>query len=160
MINVIDMYSNVKSDFPDIFTKRGELIKREPKKYQCDCGHSHSTLKTTGFIMGMGFASSQCPKCGKRGKDNVSYNIWKRMINNQIREEDFILNIVLKEKTITKERLQTLLHEKFGKVSHALGTLVYFGYLHVDSEKRDNLGVVEYSINAKKNLNQRLELIR
>lgn len=159
-LKMIDMMSKVKDEFPDIYTKQGKIRKREPKKYKCDCGHSFSRLKTVGDFGGIKFGSPICPGCGNKAKDNLSHNVWKRAINGQFEEEDFILNTVKEHGLITKEDLQEILSNKFGNNTNALGTLVYFGYLNVDAKKRDDLGIIEYSINPKKSLESRYELIR
>lgn len=157
---MIDMLTNIQNEFPEIFTKQGILKKREPKKYKCDCSNDFSKTKVTAKIMGLTFASPICDKCGNRGKENLAYNVWKRMSNHQVKQEDFILNIVQEKGTIIKEELEKMVLSKFGEKTDALGTLVYFGYLNVDISKRDRCGVIEYSINTKKNLEKRYELIR
>lgn len=157
---MINMLTNVQNEFPEIFTKQGNLKKREPKKYKCDCNNDFSKTKITAKIMGLTFASPICDKCGKKGKENLAYNVWKRMINHQVEQEDFILNIVQERVTIIKEELEELVLNNFSEKTNALGTLVYFGYLKVDTKKRDKWGIVEYSINQKKNLEKRFELVR
>lgn len=157
---MIDMVSKVKETFPELYTKRGELSKREPKKYQCSCGHPFFKLKTTLRLPGITFASPICEQCGKKAKENIAYNIWKRMENHQLEQEDFILNTVAERTVIEKKELESLLAEQFQETTQALGTLVYFGYLIVDAQKRDEEGVVEYRINSLKDLENRYEHIR
>jgi hypothetical protein len=159
MIAMINMASKVYVYFPEIYTKSGALKKREPKKYICDCGHEFS--KTVAVrLPGITFGLKTCEKCGRKGKDNPAYNVWKRMVNKQIEQEDFILNTVKERGIITREDLENLLNQSFKEHTDALGTLVYFGYLNVNDDKRDHLGIVEYHINPKKSLDKRFELIR
>lgn len=156
---IIDMNSKVQTLFPDLFTKKGTLVKREPKKYFCSCGHEFSKTSSIRYS-GITFGSKTCSNCGKRSVESKSYNVWKRLKLGQIEQEDFILNVVKNEGTIRKEKLENLLKNHFKETSNALGTLCYFGYLHVDTDKRDNHGIIEYSINPKKDLQHRYELVR
>lgn len=157
---MIDMMSNLIKEFPEIHTKQGKLKKRQPEKYICDCGNKFSRLKTTGNFGGLKFGSPICSECGRRAKDNLSYNVWKRASLGQVEQEDFILNTVKEYGAITKDKLEVLILKRFQKDKKALGNLVYFGYLNVNMEKRDKLGIIEYTINPEKNLEKRYELIR
>lgn len=157
---MVNMLSRVRLEYPGIYTTKGKLKSREPKKYICDCGNGFSSLKSTFVTSGMKFGSPICKECGKKAKDNIEFNIWKRMVNDQIEQEDCIINIVMEHGCIQKETLDSLIKERFANKTNALGTLVYFGYLLVDKEKRDGTGVVEYSVNNKKDLSNRNELIR
>lgn len=156
---MIDMLSTVKNDFPELFTQKGELRKQKPKRFQCKCGHKFNKTKSVR-LGGIGFGIPNCDKCGEKAKESTSYSVWKRMINNQIEQEDFILNVVIEKPSILKEDLQAIINEKFSIDAHALGHLVYFGYLQVDANKRDTMNRVEYTINPNKNLSARLERIQ
>lgn len=158
-MNMINMVSKVKDEFPELYTKQGVLKKREPKKYKCDCGYEFSKTKNTS-VMGMTFGSPICEKCRNRGKENITYNIWMRMKNTQIEQEDFILNTVKEYGTIRMEELEDLLFNTFSERTNAIGTLVYFDYLTVDAIKKEKWNMIEYSINTKKVLDERYELIR
>ena len=157
---MVNMFSKVKELFPELYTKRGELIKREPKKYKCkNCGDEFSkTEKVT--LSGITFGFKTCDKCGHKGEDSISYNVWVRMKKDQVQQEDYILNEIAARGTILKDELQDLLNSKFNNKTDALGTLVYFGYLIVDKEKRDKHGIIEYSLGNKENFENRFELIR
>lgn len=155
----IEMLPNVKKEFPELFTQKGELKKREPKRYRCHCGHEFSKTKLVK-LPGITFGVAACDKCSGKGKESDSYSVWKRMVNNQIEQEDFILKTVQKHPSISKEELEILIKGQFKKDTHALGHLVYFGYLKVDDEKRNQHGQIEYTINPKKNLSKRYERIR
>ncbi|KXY51332.1 hypothetical protein AT268_33165 [Bacillus cereus] len=155
---MVDMLSVVKKEFPELYTKRGVVKKQKPKQFKCDCGNEFNKTKKVNFGW-VGFAIPVCSECGGKAKKSVLYNIWKRMINNQIEQEDFILNVVMSNPSISKERIQMLLAEKFDESREALGYLVYFGYLQVDKEKRDTLKHIEYTVNQEKDLSHRYEIL-
>jgi hypothetical protein len=156
---MIDMLSTVKKEFPELYTKKGELRKTEPKRFVCKCGHAFNKTKSVR-VGGIVFGVRACEKCGEKVKESPSYSIWKRMINNQIEQEDFILNEVIQNSNIEKDQLQELINNQFKTDDHALGHLVYFGYLQVDTEKRDTLNRIEYTVNPNKNLSARYERIQ
>ena len=110
--------------------------------------------------MGIVFGSPLCKKCGKKAHHNVSYNVWTRMVNQQIDQEDYILNVVKEKGQIEKEELTMLLDEKYEVVTNALGHLVYYGYLKVDPTKKEKFNCIEYSVTTEKSLETRYELIR
>lgn len=156
---MINMYSEVKNLFPELYTRRGTLTKREPKKYVCSCGHTFNrtvSLRVGGIV----FGQKTCEKCGKRATDSTAYNVWKRMVNGQVEQEDFILNTVKSSKTMIKEELKEQLNKQFTSSTNALITLVYFDYLLVNESKRENEGIIEYTVNLNKDLNKRYGLIR
>ena len=159
-MDMIHMIFRMKDEFPELFTKQGFLKKREPKKYKCSCGHTFSKTKKTNILMGIQFAIPLCDVCGEKGTDNIAYNVWVRLNNKQMEQEDFILNTVNKHGTITKEEVERKLSNSFLKKTDALSTLVYYGYLQVDAVKRDKWNMIEYSINPNKELDKRYELIR
>lgn|GEM_PF-6531402 len=157
---MVDLNSKIKDLFPELYTKKGKLIKREPYKYECiNCRNSFNKTRTIK-IGGIGFGIKECAVCGNKGKDSISYNIWKRASRGEIEQEDFILNLVVERGVIDKEVLLDKVYEKFGFISDAIGTLVYFGYLTVDKEKRDTYGIIEYSIGDKTDIENRFEAIR
>lgn len=153
---MVDMLSVVKNEFPDLYTKRGLVRKTEPKRYKCKCGNSFNKIQRFN-VGGLGFGIPVCTECGERAEKSVANKIWSRLINHQIEQEDFILNAVIDNPSISKEQLNTLLNEKFATKTNALGHLVYFGYLTVDKEKRDTLKIIEYKINKEKDLLHRYE---
>lgn len=153
---MIDMLSVVKKEFPELFTKKGVVRKTEPKRYKCQCGNTFNKVKRYN-MGGLGFGIPVCSECGERAEKSVTNKIWSRLINHQIEQEDFILNAVMNNPSISKEQLNSLLNEKFATKTNALGHLVYFGYLPVDKEKRDTLKIIEYKINKEKDLLHRYE---
>lgn len=153
------MLPTVKSEFPNLFTKKGVLKKKAPIRFDCTCGH-HFTKTSTARLLDLVFSIHTCPECGKRVKESPNFSVWKRMMDHQIEAEDFILETVLNRGAILKDDLKPLIQERFGKENRALGFLVYFGYLKVDIEKRDTLNIVEYTINPEKVLNKRYERIQ
>lgn len=158
----INMLSSVKEEFPEIFTKvKGTLRKNGVKRFNFDhCGHSSDSAKGSLFMSAL-LGIKQCKKCGGDVKESIAYSVWKRMLDNQIEEEDFILNMVQEHGVILKDDLKAMIESRYGKDdSEALGFLCYFGYLNVDRDKRDNLGIIEYSINSDKNLSKRYERIQ
>lgn len=157
---MIDMYSKVIRMFPELYTKRGKLIKREPKKYECtNCGNKFSKTRDV-TLGGIGFGFKDCDKCGHKGVDSKPYNVWVRMSKGQIKQEDYILNEVKFRQKVLLDDLQETLKLRFDNKTDAIGTLVYFGYLEVNKEKRDIENIIEYSLGDKEDFNCRLELIR
>lgn len=163
---MINLNDKVKELFPELYTKQGKLKKREPHKYICpNCSTEFSKTQKLDFAW-ISFGLKTCTNCGNKGNDSIKYNIWKRMSNGEIEIEDFILNTVIEHGEISQDDLKNSVIENFGEeVKHyssvkGLGTLVYYGYLTVDSDKRDNEGIVIYSIGQKENLENRFELIR
>jgi hypothetical protein len=154
------MLTRVKSEFPELFTKKDETLKKNaPKRFKCECGNEFNKTKSLHFC-GIGFAIPACEKCDRKAKESRSFIIWTRMVHNQIEHEDFILDLVQKHTTIVKDDLESALNKQFkDRYSKALSHLVYFGYLNVDPYKRDELGIIEYFINTSKDLNNRYERI-
>ncbi|MCK1999889.1 hypothetical protein MZM54_00645 [[Brevibacterium] frigoritolerans] len=153
------MLSRIKNEFPELFTIKGMLKKVAPKRYKCECGNEFNQTKTINFG-GIGFSIATCNKCQKKAKESIAYIIWMRMVNNQIEHEDFILDVVRKSATITKEDLNLEVNNQFKNYTgKALSHLVYFGYLNVNIRKRDELGIIEYSINLNKDNTNRYERI-
>lgn len=151
------MKDRIKNDFPELYTKKGILTKTAPKRYECSCGNRFNKTKSISFG-GLGFAIPTCDNCKNRAKLSVSYGIWNRMINNQIEHEDFILELVESRTAIEKIELEDALHKHFPKYDGwALSYLVYYGYLEVDKEKRDNSGEIIYSLNLDKDRYTRYE---
>lgn len=163
---MINLNDKVKVLFPELYTKQGKLKRREPHKYICpNCSTEFSKTQKLDFAW-ISFGLKTCTNCGHKGEDSVKYNVWKRISNGEIEVEDFILNTIIKHREILQDDLKELVIEKFGNnvknfsSVKGLGTLVYYGYLAVDADKRDNEGVVVYSIGKKKDLENRFELIR
>lgn len=153
------MLNQIKDEFPELFTKKGTLSKAAPKRYICACGNQFNKTKSISFG-GIGFAIPTCDNCYAKAKESIAYIIWTRMSNNQIEHEDFILELAKDRLTIEKSELQDILAKHFPKYDgKALSHLVYYGYLKVDIEKRDNFGIIEYSLNANKDRNKRYERI-
>jgi NAD-dependent SIR2 family protein deacetylase len=153
------MLEKIKTEFPELYTQKNKLRKTSPKRFQCECGNEFNKTQSVRYG-GIGFSIPRCEECGKKAKETKAFIVWTRMIDNQIEEEDFILELVKMHKTIVKEEVQTKTKSVFkNSRGKALSHLVYFGYLQVDKEKRDINGIVEYSINDKKNSNNRYERI-
>jgi hypothetical protein len=163
----MEMLPKIKIDFPELYTKTGKLRKKEPYRFKCDCGNEFNKKTATGRNLVMTFATSRCKLCGSKAKETAAYNVWKRMINNQIEQEDFILKVVSANPFILRERLETIVESVFQKDNNtlfkkdvnALGHLVYFGYIKVNEHKRDVMKVIEYTINENKELSKRYERI-
>lgn len=150
----------VRKDFPQLFTKTGKFSEREPKKYICTAGHEFNrTRKLT--IDGFVFGRMICPKCNQKGERRKEYGIWKRVTTGQLEVEEQILRILDKRKNVIKEHLQLELDEYFGTDYNqdALGFLVYFGYLKVDTFLKDNHDIIRYSINQEMDWKKRYEHI-
>lgn len=153
------MLPKVKEEFPELFTQKGVIRKTAPKRYQCKCGHAFNQTKTVS-VGGIGFGILACSKCGERVKESTSYNVWNRLVSGQIEKEDILLDLVTTHDTILKDDLLILAEKQLpGVKTNALGFLVYYGYLKVDEEKRNNSNIIEYSINEKKNAERRYEKI-
>lgn len=156
----MEMLLKIPVEYPELYTKKGELSKREPKKYICECGHAFNKTQKLNFP-GIGFAIPVCTECGNKGKASTAHGIWKRMKNRQIEQEDYILEVVTERSSIQYEELEQIMRARFeGYSGEALRYLVYFGYMNVDKELRDNQGIVVYSINRKKDLVARYENLR
>lgn len=157
----VSMLEEVIDEFPQLFTKQGKLRKRGVHKYVCTCGNKYSSLKSiNSSFKGIRFGSRECKECGSRVKDNVEYNVWKRMITGQLEQEDFILNEIKEKGIVSKDYIKKQLEGIFGKDPYrpALGSLVYFGYLDVDINEEENK--VNYTLNKDKDFTKRYEMIR
>ena len=154
----MEMLPRVRKEFPELYTNKGELRKREPMRYKCDCGNSFSEMKKVNYN-GYVIMYPICNLCGEKANLSTSYKVWKRMVNKQIEQEDFILKVVNNNPFITKTSIQRLMKMQFENDVNALAHLVYFGYLKVNEEKRDRLDILEYTVNSKKDLTSRYENI-
>lgn len=140
------MLERIKSEFPELYTKTGKFSKKEPKRYKCECGHTFNRTKNKR-IGGIGFGFIVCEECGEKGKRNEVHGIWKRMINNQIEQEDFLLKTIKEHKEISKETLSELATKEFEEVTReALGSLCYFGYLMIQKKNVNGVETIHYSI--------------
>lgn len=159
---MVDFNSKVGILFPELYTTKGTLRKLEPKKYICNrCGKKHSKTFALNFT-GIGFAIPRCPNCNAEGKENnrenKELNVWTRMVNGQIKEEDLILNTVFQNGIITKEKLESVIKMDFNNPTRkSIGYLVYWGYLAVDKKLREDEGIIQYSLGNKDIYSDRIE---
>lgn len=147
------MFKRMKSEFPELYTKTGKLSKKKPKHFVCECGHTFNRTQNQtvgGFKIGVII----CEECGNSGKKNVAHDVWERMMNTQMQQEDFLLEVIKERGSIEKKELIQLQEEAFpgnyeSYERKALGYLCYFGYLNVKKEVTNDKNLFYYSINPE-----------
>lgn len=114
----------------EIFTKKGELRKRAPKRYECkSCGHKTSSPKTVK-LGGIGFYV--CRMCGGSIKERDVYIEWEKRTTGQWNMENKILEYIKKNNEVSKSQLSKHFNDEDEIIFYkALGELVYWGKLKV-----------------------------
>lgn len=127
----------------EIFTKKGELRKRAPKRYECkSCGYQTSSPKT----LKMGYVSIWvCNKCGGKIKEREVYVEWQKRTTGQWDMENKIVEYIKKNNEVSKSQLSKHFNDEDDFIFHkALGDLVHWGKLKVAKNDEE----IIYKINS------------
>lgn len=145
------MYGTIPFAFRELYSERGRLKLIPPPRYKCNCEIGFAKFNKDLLV---------CEVCGEQLEPSALYNVFKRMVSGQIKEEDFILKYVKDNPKTSKASILRALSEQFPnslKTSQPLKFLTYYAYLKTEPVHLNGESILLYTINKEKNLIKRLE---